>query len=117
MELKKKSESNLETYKIIFLLLGFITALSWSIIEYEKKFYDVEVSTLGDLNIADLEEEEMQKKYKFRLIGFSSSEVYGDYEGVMSEDVMEKYEIKQMNDYAMTKWVNEMQINKNSSVF
>ena len=49
---------------------------------------------------------QMQKKYKFRLIGFSSSEVYGDYEGVMSEDVMEKYEIKQMNDYAMTKWVN-----------
>jgi dTDP-glucose 4,6-dehydratase len=25
-------------------------------------------------------------------------------------DVMDEYEIKQMNDYAMTKWVNEMQI-------
>jgi dTDP-glucose 4,6-dehydratase len=59
---------------------------------------------------------QMQKKYKFRLIGFSSSEVYGDYEGVMSEDVMEKYEIKQMNDYAMTKWVNEMQINNASEM-
>ncbi|MGY8989433.1 MAG: energy transducer TonB [Flavobacteriales bacterium] len=60
MELKKKQETSLETYKIIFLLLGFITALSWAIIEYEKKFYDVEVSTLGDLNIADLEEEEIE---------------------------------------------------------
>ena len=60
---------------------------------------------------------QMQKKYKFRLIGFSSSEVYGDYEGVMSEDVMEKYEIKQMNDYAMTKWVNEMQINNASEMY
>ena len=60
MELKKKQETSLETYKIIFLLLGFITALSWSIIEYEAKFYDVEISTLGDLNIADLEEEEIE---------------------------------------------------------
>jgi len=28
----------------------------------------------------------------------------------MMEDVMDNHEIKQMNDYAMTKWVNEMQI-------
>ena len=28
----------------------------------------------------------------------------------MKEDVMDKVEIKQMNDYAMSKWVNEMQI-------
>jgi dTDP-glucose 4,6-dehydratase len=28
----------------------------------------------------------------------------------MIESVMEEHEIKQMNDYAMTKWVNEMQI-------
>lgn len=51
-----------------------------------------------------------QEKYGFSLIHTSSSEVYGDYEGVMSEDVMDKYEIRQMNDYAITKWVNEMQI-------
>ncbi len=53
---------------------------------------------------------QIQGKRKFRLIQFSSAEVYGDYEGVMSEAVMEKVPIRQMNDYAMTKWVNEMQV-------
>ena len=46
----------------------------------------------------------------FRLIHFSSSEVYGDWPDVMVETVMEEHEIKQLNDYAMTKWVNEMQV-------
>jgi len=32
----------------------------------------------------------MQEKKKFRMIFFSSAEVYGDHEGVMTEDVMEK---------------------------
>ena len=53
----------------------------------------------------------LQEKLGFRLIHFSSSEVYGDWPNVMVESVMDEYEIKQMNDYAMTKWVNEMQIN------
>jgi len=53
---------------------------------------------------------ELQEKYKFKLVHFSSSEVYGDYPGLMSEDVMDTTEIKQLNDYAITKWVNEMQI-------
>lgn len=52
----------------------------------------------------------LQKQRGFKLVHFSSSEVYGDYDGVMAEDVMDKVEIKQMNDYAMTKWVNEQQI-------
>ena len=51
-----------------------------------------------------------QEKYGFKMIFASSSEVYGDYPGIMSEDIMEKIEIKQMNDYAISKWVNEMQI-------
>jgi len=51
-----------------------------------------------------------QKKHGFKMIFFGSAEVYGDYDGVMSEDVMDKIPIKQMNDYAITKWVNEMQI-------
>jgi dTDP-glucose 4,6-dehydratase len=57
----------------------------------------------------------MQRMYRFKLIHFSSSEVYGDFEGVMAEDVMDDYPIKQLNDYAMSKWVNEMQI-RNSSI-
>lgn len=51
-----------------------------------------------------------QEKKKFRMIIFSSSEVYGDFDGVMNEEVMDKFEVKQLNDYAMTKWVNEMQV-------
>jgi dTDP-glucose 4,6-dehydratase len=52
----------------------------------------------------------MQERLKFRMIITSSSEVYGDYRQIMSEDVMSKVAIRQMNDYAMTKWVNEMQV-------
>jgi len=50
-----------------------------------------------------------QERQGFRMVFFSSSEVYGDYEGLMSEDVMDQVEIKQLNDYAMPKWVSEMQ--------
>jgi dTDP-glucose 4,6-dehydratase len=52
----------------------------------------------------------LQERLKFRLVHFSSSEVYGDWPELMIESVMDEYEIKQMNDYAMTKWVNEMQV-------
>lgn len=52
----------------------------------------------------------MQEKLGFRLIYFSSSEVYGDYDGIMREEVMDQVAIKQLNDYAMTKWVGEMQV-------
>ena len=59
----------------------------------------------------------LQEKYKFRMIFFSSAEVYGDYEGVMSEDVMDKIPIKQMNDYAMTKWTGELQVINSAEMF
>lgn len=52
----------------------------------------------------------LQEKYRFKLVHFSSSEVYGDYDKIMSESVMDDFEIKQLNDYAITKWANEMQI-------
>ncbi|MBN2518215.1 MAG: NAD(P)-dependent oxidoreductase [Candidatus Altiarchaeota archaeon] len=52
----------------------------------------------------------LQEKKRFRLIHTSSSEVYGDYKGLMTEDVMMKYPIRQLNDYAISKWVNELQI-------
>lgn len=59
----------------------------------------------------------MQEREGFKAIYFSSSEVYGDYEGVMSEDVMDKYEVRQMNDYALSKWVNEMQVMNSAAQF
>ncbi len=61
-------------------------------------------NTIGTKNMLRL-----QQEHGFKMIFFSSSEVYGDYEGVMTEDVMDKEPIKQLNDYAMTKWVGEMQ--------
>lgn len=59
----------------------------------------------------------LQEKLGFKLIHFSSSEVYGDHKGTMREDIMNKKEIKQQNDYAMTKWVNEMQIANSRKLF
>lgn len=68
-------------------------------------------NAIGTKNIIRLQEQR-----KFKLIHFSSSEVYGDFDGIMSEDVMEKVPIIQMNDYAMSKWVNEMQIRNSREV-
>ena len=59
----------------------------------------------------------MQEKKGFRMIFFGSAEVYGDYDGVMSEDVMDQVPIKQMNDYAIVKWVNELQIMNSAAMF
>lgn len=53
----------------------------------------------------------LQEKKKFRMIFYSSAEVYGDYEGRMTEDVMVHNPISdtyQMNDYAITKWAGEL---------
>lgn len=53
----------------------------------------------------------LQEKINFNTIFFSSAEVYGDYKGIMTEDVMENNQIKdtyQMNDYAITKWAGEL---------
>ena len=57
----------------------------------------------------------LQEKKQFKLIHFSSSEVYGDYQDIMYEDIVDNVAIDQMNDYAMSKRVNEMQI-KNSNI-
>jgi dTDP-glucose 4,6-dehydratase len=59
----------------------------------------------------------LQERLRFKLIHFSSSEVYGDWQGVMAEDVMDDNEVKQLNDYAMSKWVNEMQIRNSGAQY
>lgn len=59
----------------------------------------------------------MQEREGFQAIYFSSSEVYGDFPGLMSEGVMDTVEVKQMNDYALSKWVNEMQVQNSAAQF
>ena len=62
----------------------------------------------------------MQEKKKFRMIFFSSAEVYGDYSGVMNEDVMVNNPIAdtyQMNDYAITKWAGELMCMNSAKMF
>lgn len=59
----------------------------------------------------------LQEKKKFRMVFFSSSEVYGDWKDIMAEDVMDKHEVRQLNDYAMSKWVGEQQIMNSAEQF
>src|SRR5947207_13145922 len=58
-----------------------------------------QTNTIGLKNMIRLQEE-----HGFRLIFFSSAEVYGDYDGTMTENIMDVTPIKQLNDYAITKW-------------
>lgn len=76
---------------------------------YEKVWMS---NAIGTKNIL-----RFQEKNKFKLIHFSSSEVYGDYDDIMYERVMDEKPIKQMNDYAISKWVNEMQIHNSELMF
>ena len=69
-------------------------------------------NTVGTKNVIRL-----QERMKFRLIFFSSAEVYGDFDGKMSETVMDQVPLVQMNDYAMSKWVGEMQVLNSRSMF
>jgi len=52
----------------------------------------------------------LQQEHDFRMIFSSSSEIYGDYDDVMEESVPHEKPLRQLNDYAISKWVNEMQI-------
>lgn len=79
-----------------------------------EDFYETlwRTNAVGTKNIIRL-----QERLRFRLIHFSSSEVYGDWPELMVESVMDAYEIKQLNDYAMTKWVNEMQVRNSAQQY
>ncbi len=59
----------------------------------------------------------LQEQHRFKMVFFSSAEVYGDYDQLMSEDVMEKVPIKQMNDYAISKWAGELQCLNHATMF
>jgi dTDP-glucose 4,6-dehydratase len=73
-----------------------------------EEYYDTLWTTnvIGTRNILEL-----QKKLGFKLIFASSSEIYGDkHREILSEDIPLQQSIIQHNDYAVTKWVNEIQI-------
>jgi dTDP-glucose 4,6-dehydratase len=73
-----------------------------------EEYYDTlwETNVIGTRNIL-----EWQKKKGFRLVFASSSEIYGDkHEEILTEDTPLNKSIIQHNDYATTKWVNEVQI-------
>jgi dTDP-glucose 4,6-dehydratase len=59
----------------------------------------------------------LQEQYRFKMVFFSSAEVYGDYDRLMSEDVMDRIPIKQMNDYAISKWAGELQCLNHAAMF
>ena len=82
----------------------------WNGEDYYENLW--QTNAIGTKNILRIQEQK-----KFRMIFFSSAEVYGDYDGKMSEDVMDKIPLKQMNDYAMTKWVGEMQVLNSADMF
>jgi dTDP-glucose 4,6-dehydratase len=73
-----------------------------------EEYYETlwETNVIGTRNIL-----EIQRHRPFRLIFASSSEIYGDHhEEVLTESIPLRESIMQPNDYATTKWVNEVQI-------
>ncbi|MDH7593162.1 MAG: NAD(P)-dependent oxidoreductase [Methanomicrobiales archaeon] len=85
----------------------------WNGEDYYENLWQTNV--IGTKHMLRLEE-----KHKFRMIFFSSAEVYGDYDGIMTEDVMENNPIRdtyQMNDYAITKWAGELMCMNSARMF
>ncbi len=73
-----------------------------------EHYYDTlwKTNVIGTRNIL-----EWQLKKGFKLIFTSSSEIYGEAaEPLLTEDLPLKKTIIQHNDYALTKWTNEVQI-------
>jgi len=72
-----------------------------------EEYYDTlwQTNVIGTRNIL-----EWQHKCGFKLIFASSSEIYGDkHADILTEDIPLYASITQQNDYAVTKWVNEIQ--------
>jgi dTDP-glucose 4,6-dehydratase len=73
-----------------------------------EEYYDTlwQTNVIGTRNVLEL-----QRKFGFKLIFASSSEIYGDrHQEILDENIPLNHSIIQHNDYATTKWVNEIQI-------
>ena len=72
-----------------------------------EEYYETlwQTNVIGTRNVLEL-----QRKQGFKLIFASSSEIYGDkHKDILTEDIPLQSSIIQQNDYAVTKWVNEIQ--------
>ena len=77
-----------------------------------EDFYETlwRTNAIGTKNVLRL-----QEMHGFRMVFASSSEIYGEYGGLMSESVSDRLPLHQLNDYAISKWVNELQV-QNSAI-
>mgnify|MGYP001301372370 FL=1 len=72
-----------------------------------EEYYDTlwQTNVVGTRNILEL-----QRIFGFRLIFASSSEIYGETDALLTEELPLRQPVIQHNDYALSKWVNEVQI-------
>ena len=79
-----------------------------------EDFYEIlwRTNAIGTKNVLRL-----QERLGFRMVLASSSEIYGEYRGLMSESVPDRFPIQQLNDYAISKWVNELQVRNSAMRF
>jgi len=85
----------------------------WNGEQYYENLWETNI--IGTKHILRLQEDR-----GFRMIFFSSAEVYGDYGEVMREDVMVDNPISdtyQMNDYAISKWAGELMCMNSAKMF
>lgn len=75
----------------------------WNGEDYYQRMWNT--NAVGTKNII-----RAMERFHFQTVFFSSSEVYGDYDGLMFEELMDAQEVRQLNDYALSKWVGEQQI-------
>lgn len=109
----RQIESVLEKHKFDYVYHLAAEYGRWNGEDHYENLWETNV--IGSKNMI-----RMQERYKFRMIFFSSAEVYGDYKGRMTEDVMEKNPIAdtyQMNDYAITKWAGELMCMNSAKMF
>jgi dTDP-glucose 4,6-dehydratase len=59
----------------------------------------------------------LQERHGFRMVFASSSEIYGEFGGLMSETIPDRIAIQQLNDYAISKWANELQVRNSATRF
>lgn len=57
----------------------------------------------------------LQHNHKYKIVFFSSSEIYSNYNDIMYENVPDLFSVAPLNDYGISKWVNELQIRNSST--